>query len=361
VTFPSWLRLFGDPAWRLLTFKHAVVTSLCVWAMYIQMRYRVPGRFLFWLLPWIGLALSCLSIVFLINHFSARIPGESPWREALGRVEWWASLLIRIFIFYGLVLYANGGLDVADPTEKPSKILSISGGELDLGTPVSYSWVNLRSWDDPKGIQRLFLLPEEQYRLWGGESVTVHVRPGFLGIPWVAKIERDEEHYARQIVQVTPSASLAWRRLISIYLKQERWKEAVAATYDLLKVSPRSYDAAFDAGSKLCSYGRYNEGVPLLEIAVRGKPSYDGYQELGWALSYQGNKKRAAEVLEGSIPLNPDYWEAYYHLGYVYGGMGRLQDSLAMFEKTLERRPEFPEVETRIANLRRVLASTRKK
>jgi hypothetical protein len=31
-----------------------------------------------------------------------------------------------------------------------------------------------------------------------------------------------------------------------------------------------------------------------------------------------------------------------------------------MFEKTLERRPEFPEVETRIANLRRVLASIRK-
>jgi tetratricopeptide (TPR) repeat protein len=329
--------------------------------MYVQMTYRVPGRFLFWLLPWIGLALSCLSIVFLINHFRARISGESPLREALRQVEWGASLLIRIFIFYGLVLYANGGLDFADPTEKPSKILSISGGTVDLGAPVGYSWADLRSWDDPKDIQHLFLQPEEQNRLWGGESVTVLVRPGFFGIPWVAKIERDEEHYARQIVQVTPSASLAWRKLVQIYLEQKRWKEAVAATHEYLKASPRSYDTAFVVGSTLSSNGRYDEGVLFLEIAVRGKPSYDAYQKLGWALSYQGNKKRAAEVLENSIPLNPDYWEAYYHLGYVYGGLGRLQDSLAMFEKTLERRPDFPEVETRIANLRRVLASTSKK
>jgi tetratricopeptide (TPR) repeat protein len=343
-----------------LTFKHAVVAGLCVWAMYIQMTYRVPGRFFFWLLPWIGLALSCLSIVFLINQFSARIRGEGPLREALRQVEWCASLLIRIFVFYGLVLYANGGLDFADPSEKPSKILSISGGELDLGTPVPYSWVNLRSWDDPNGIQRLFLRPEERDLLWGGEIVTVHVRPGFFGIPWVAKIERDEEHYVRQILQVTPSASLAWDHLIRIQLKQKRWKEAVASTNGLLKVSPRSYDSAFDVGSQLCSNGRYDEGVPFLEIAVRGKPSYDGYQQLGWALSYQGNKKRAAEVLENSIPLNPDYWEAYYHLGYVYGGLGRLEDSLAMFEKTLERRPDFPEVETRIVNLRKVIASARK-
>lgn len=361
MTLPSWLRVFGAPSWRLLTFKHALVTGLCVWAMYIQLRYRVPSRFLFWLLPWIGLALSCLSIVFLINHFRARIPGESPLREALGQVEWGASLLIRIFIFYGLVLYANGGLDFADPTEKPSKILSISGGTVDLGAPVGYSWANLRSWDDPKDIQHLFLQPEEQDRLWGGESVTVHVRPGFFGIPWVAKIERDEEHYVRQILQVTPSASLAWRKLIGIYLKQKRWKEAAATAHDYLKVFPRSYDSAYEIGSTLCKNGRYHDGVPLLEIAVRGKPSYDAYQELGWALSYQGNKKRAAEVLEGSIPLNPGYWEAYYHLGYVYGGLGRLEDSLAMFEKTLERRPDFPEVETRIANLRRVLASTRNK
>ena len=77
----------------------------------------------------------------------------------------------------------------------------------------------------------------------------------------------------------------------------------------------------------------------------------------GATLSYAGKKLRAAEVLERSIPLNPDYWEAYYHLGYVYADLGRQEDAVAMFKKVLERNPNFPEVETEIAKLKEAIVA----
>jgi tetratricopeptide (TPR) repeat protein len=107
---------------------------------------------------------------------------------------------------------------------------------------------------------------------------------------------------------------------------------------------------------QLTHNGIYGPGIDFLDYSIAQRPSYDAFQQLGWALSYQGNKRRAAEVLEHSIHLKPAYWEAYYHLGYVYSDMGRSVEALAMFEKTLQRRPNFPEVETEVKRLRQRLA-----
>ncbi|HXC61413.1 MAG TPA: tetratricopeptide repeat protein, partial [Nitrospiria bacterium] len=56
-----------------------------------------------------------------------------------------------------------------------------------------------------------------------------------------------------------------------------------------------------------------------------------------------------------SIRINPDPWEAYYRLGYIYNEMGRYKEAVAMFEKVLERQPHFPEIEKQFADLRKKL------
>jgi tetratricopeptide (TPR) repeat protein len=321
--------------------------------MYVQMTYRVPSQFLFLFLPWVGVALSTLSFVFLMSHFLTRAPEDDPFRVTFKRIEWWGSLMIRIFVYYSLVLYANGILDRSEPVEQNSQILSISAAEIHLGLPVPYSWVTLRSWEDPNQTKRIFLLPAEKENLWGGEMVLVQTRQGLFGIPWVSEIGRDEEHYAREILKLTPTASDAHRILIYQYLKRKRWDEAIGATRELLKIYPKAYDFVYSVGSELTHNRIYDAGIEFLGYSIARQPSYDAYQQLGWALSYQGNKARAAEVLERSIDLKPAHWDAYYHLGYVYSDMGRIAEALAMFEKALERRPNFPEVEVEIARLQR--------
>jgi tetratricopeptide (TPR) repeat protein len=314
--------------------------------MTIQMNFRVPGSFFFALLPLIGMTLSALSFILLANHLLTTASPEGPFRSTLRQIEWWAGLTIRLFVYYSLLLYANAILDPSTPTDWASQVLSKSGGEVDLSFPVRYEWVNLRSWSNPAKSKRLFLQREEH--LWGGEEIIVQTRKGYFGISWVSKLERDEEKHNKKVLELTPTASVAWKRLTTFYLGHLHWKEANDAARKYFEIYPNDYDFALYVGGELSVAGRYDDGINFLQRALEIRPTYEAHQQLGWALSYRGKKERSAEVLETSIPLNPDDWEAYYHLGYVYADLGKYAESLANFKKVLERQPYFPEVKEQI-------------
>lgn len=352
---PSRIRGWLPRLWSTKALKFGVSAIACLLAMYIQMQYRVPGRFVFLLLPWVGLAVGAFSFIVLFHHLLARLPAGAAVSKTLGRVQWWAGILVRVFVYYSLFLYANGKLDRSMPVDRPAEVLEVSGGEVDLGWLIPYAWAELRLRDDPERPIRIFLEGPGERKLWGGDAVVVQERAGYFGLPWVSRIERDEEHYAWEVLKLMPTAAVAWKDLVTFYFERQRWPEANTSAREYLKRYPRDYDFAFYTGGELTANGRYAEGIPLLELVVLRKPSYEAHQALGWALSYAGNNARAAQVLEASIPMNPDDFEAYYHLGYVYSGLGRYAEAIAMFEKVLERRPNMPEAEAEIAKLRRLL------
>ena len=335
-----------------------ISANACGLAMYIQTEYRVPGSFVFLLLPWVGLALGALSFIFLVTSLAGhRITTETAVLRALGRIQWWAGLLILVFVCYSVFLYANGKLDSSLPVDRRAEVLEIVGEEIDLGSLVPYTWAELRLRDDPGRPIRLFLESREERNLWGGEAVIVQEREGYFGLPWIAKIDRDKEYYARETLRLMPTAAAAWREIVDFYLEHQRWREASTAALAYLEVYPHDYDFALYAGAELTTNRRYAEGIPLLELVVERKPSYEAYQALGWALSYSRNNVRAAQVLEASLALDPDDFQAYYHLGYVYTGLNRYADAIAMFEKVLERQPNMPEANAEITKLRRLLAT----
>lgn len=345
---PLGLRLFFRGFWNLIQFRKIVIVAACGLAMWIQLQYRTPSPFLFLLIPSIGAVITLLSVILLIKPLFAKASKEEPG-QILNRLEWWGGLLVRIFVYYSLFIYINAKLDRSDPIDHRSEILEISGGTIKLGIPLSYSWASLHSWENSGRVERLLLQDSEEKHLWGGESVIVQVRRGYFKLPWVSKLERDEEKYSREILKLMPTASKAWVDLANFYLDYERWKEASDATHEYLKIYPKAYDFAVDVGGALNVAGYYTEAISLFDYVIANKPTYEVYQLLGWSLSYQGNKKRAAEVLEASIPLNPEDWEAYYHLGYVYTDLARPQEAIAMFEKVLQLQPNFPEVEEQIS------------
>lgn len=349
---PVWLRVAWKNVWNYLTLKYTLVVFLCLWALSVQMAYRVPSRLLFLVLPWISVALVVLSFLLLMNHLLGRFLGNDVARGVFGRIEWGANLLIRIFVYYSLLVFANGKLDRSLPVDRESTVLKITGGEIDIGVPIPVAWVDLASWKYPGQTERLLLQGREWWTLWSGEPVLVQTREGYFKIPWVVGIERDEEKYSREIFKLAPTASEAWKNLISFYLDHQRWRQASRAMHEYLKIYPNAYDFALYSGGAMAVGGQYEEGIALLDYVIGRRPTYAAYQQLGWALSYQGNKTRAADVLEASVRLNPDYWEAYYHLGYVYSDMGRPREAVAMFEKVLKRQPNFPEVEEQLHILR---------
>jgi len=353
---PAGIRRVGR-LWSDSPLRFFISVIACLVAMNIQLRYRVAGGFALILLPWVGLALGAFSFTYLVANLVGRGPAHAVVSRTFGRIRWWAGILVRVFVYYSVFLYANGKLDRSIPVDRPAQILEVMGEEIDLGRLVPYTWAELRLRDDPGRPIRLFLVGMEERSLWGGDVVILQERRGFFGLPWVSRIERDEEHYAREALRLMPTAASAWKRLVGLHFEHQRWPEANAAAWEYLKVYPNDYEFALYSGQELLASRHYAEGIPFLEHAIERKPTYEALQLLGWALSYSRNNPRAAQVLESSIALDPNDFEAYYHLGYVYGGLGRYADAIAMFEKVLERRPGMPEAEAEIARLRRGLAA----
>ncbi len=348
---------FGHRIWSLQLAKHLLTVGLCVWALYIQTVYRVPGRFLFVLLPWVSLAVLGLSLVIVINYVLNGAPADDPARRLSRWMERVSGVLVRLFVYYSILLFANGALDAAGPEERESEVLEIVGEEIDLGVTVPYSWANLPSWERPGGIERLLLFPGEHRRLWAGQAVLVQIRPGYFGVPWVHALLPDEGKYYTAVLKMSPAAKLARQALIKFSIQHGRWPETAAALREYLKMYPDDYQFAQQMGKALGAIGRYHDMLLVLEPFVTRRPSYEVYNLVGFALGRVGRKAEAIQLLRASIPLDPDNWWAYYFLGYVYSSVGNYAEAIAAFEKVLAIRPHFPEVETEVGTLRTLLAA----
>jgi len=72
----------------------------------------------------------------------------------------------------------------------------------------------------------------------------------------------------------------------------------------------------------------------------------------GWVLNITGDAPRSLELLGEAIQLDPGDWINYYRLGNVFQKLGRYDDAIRTFERMLERRPNYPEVERQLTWLR---------
>jgi len=109
---------------------------------------------------------------------------------------------------------------------------------------------------------------------------------------------------------------------------------------------------AMDAAGVFGQARRHADVVALLEPFIERRPNYMVYNYVGFALGYLGRKREAVALLRKSIPLEPDNFWAYYHLGYVYAYAGDAAEAVEMFEKVLVLRPNFPEIQEQLRQLR---------
>jgi tetratricopeptide (TPR) repeat protein len=354
---PVWLRAAAKGVWSRLTIRYFFLVYLCLWAMGLQLRYRVSGSHLVSFLPWIGIVLATLNLVLLLNHLLISMPSEHPLRQLTRRVEWWANLCIGLFVCYSIFLVDNAVMNSSAAVARKAEIVSISGDSVNLGFDIPYSWAHLRA-SDGSGREETYLLTwREKEDLWGGEAVRVQIRDGFFGIPWLARIEKDEEKYADDVLKLNPAASRPWRKKIYGYLEQGQSAEAAASVRDYLKIYPGDIGFARTVANNFKITAHYPEAIELFDYIVARRPNYDDYQSLGWTLTERGEADRAAKVLEASIPLRPRDWEAYYNLGYLYQTVGKNEQAVAMYKKVLEILPHFPEVEGNIASLQKLMVA----
>jgi tetratricopeptide (TPR) repeat protein len=333
--------------------KYALFLCLCIVAMKLQHNYRTPNNIIVPMLPWIGIAISTLSVALMLQHVLVHIPDNHLLRRVVRWVDWAALCFIIVFLGYGGYLYANATMMQSETERHQSMVLMISEGSLPVGETLPITWVRLRSWRDPGKTETLLISAQERRGLWGGEAIVVSVREGLFDQPWVLQIDRDEEYYAKQVLESTPTAARAWRSLIDIYMGQGEWDKVASAARAYLNIYPNDYGFAHNIGT-LMPAGRYvNEKIFLLEYALKLQPNYDDDQLLGVAYLYSGHAEKAVEILKASIPLRPKDWEAYYHIGLIdLEQLKRYDEAASMFEQVLGNIPHFPMIERYLAQAR---------
>ncbi|THJ17127.1 MAG: tetratricopeptide repeat protein [Nitrospira sp. CG24E] len=342
-------------AWAHLTFQYGIATAACAWAVWMHYQYRLQGSWIFLALPMIGIVLLALNVLMIVNEFATSLPQWDPVRCLLKRMECSAGLLVRLFVYSSLLWYANGMLDNKPPIYR-SAVIDSEAWKPTTGLPVPYSWVTLRYRDNPEATTMVLITWEERGKLWGAQPVSVTLKNGLLGIPTVTAIEQDWGWFGNEILKLAPTATMIAQRKIDFDLTHDRWSEGIDAASRYLELNQNDWETAILAGSLLFEAAHYHDSLPFLEHAVKQRQTYENMQRYGLSLNWAGQSVRAAEVFQTSIPLDPHNWEAYYHLGYVYGDMGQYEEAIGYFEETLKRQPASLEAKAMIAKHRKDIA-----
>jgi tetratricopeptide (TPR) repeat protein len=352
MSFPTSSR---TTSWVALVLKHGLVSALAGWALWVQLSYRVPSRLLFALLPWVGAATTALSLALLVNHVLDRVAEAGPVRQALHRLEWSASIVVRVLIYYSLLLFANAKLDASRVTDLPSEVTAIRAAQPVFGGLAPYGWISLRPARNAGTPIRLVLRPDERDRFWVGQAVVVEQRSGRLRIPWVAGIVPDRERRNRAILEVAPEAAMAWKDLVNYYMERRRFGDAVDTALRYLAIYPKDWSFALQVADQLDVAGRSVEGARVLEPLTRQAPRANTAKAYGLALVRSGRAEDGARWLKESARLDPqDFW-AYYHLGHALRDLGRVPQAIAAYERALSLKPGFPEVEVELELLRKAV------
>jgi len=319
---------------------HAAVIAGSLLALQIHAAYRVPAAAFVALLPWLGVVVTVATILMLTVNLMPTARGRragavrtytrrsvaglaaiviattvagalagmsSPAAALLGlalaavvasvvgltgrllaegtvafaaRWLYRASLLgLAAFLVWTAVVLVNGALDRAAASEEASEVLSVVTAPIDpgIGGLIPYAHVEVRSWREGGALESLVLSPRERQRTWVGQPVMVTVRPGFLGIPWVASLKLDEARHLRQVLAASPRAFHAMQRLIAIHLERQQWDEAMELTRRYAEAYPDDVAVLEQVATVLGGAGRYRDQGELIErLVVRSQARNTG-------------------------------------------------------------------------------------
>lgn len=343
-------------AFLVKTYKHGITITISVWALYIFTEYRLPVGWLLFLLPFLSLIVSVAGFVAFLQDVLGPDRHDMKFGSFLSKVEWGMNAMVRVLVYGALFLFANAKLDAAPTVDHETVLHNIAGVRLDWIDRVPSLVGTIEDWKSPGDVIRVPLRSSEEQQLWGGEHITIRTRAGHFGVPWIVAIERDEAYATREVLKLAPTATEAWKRLIHYYINHQRWDDVVHTGLEYARLYPNDHEYLLWLGTSLGFAQGYTESIKILDELITRHPSYEVHQQLGWSLNWSGQSQRAAEVLERSIALDPENFEAYYHLGYVYMDMSVSEKALASFKAVVARLPHFPEVQSKIAQLEPIVA-----
>jgi hypothetical protein len=325
--------------WSSAGLPNLLLVVLPLAALSSLMRYRIPHPYLSGVVPWVGIALSALSLLLFFNRLLVHA-GGGRLRATLQRFERWClsvGLIVLVLSviapawlgrpwLFPLLLWTGGGVAATALVVSAIRLtattlwaslrsslwwleratvllvvifvgyglIAFVNGALDFaasveqpsqvvaleGVEVELGRFGSVSWADlrswrARGVERVFLHDQERRRTWPGQAVLVRVHPGALGIAWVSHVSRDDERHYRQVLGVTPTATGPRKRLIAFYMERQRWEDAAAVAHGYLTLYPDDYDYLSGVAAQLAAAQRPKDAMALLEPFAERYPEVE--------------------------------------------------------------------------------------
>ncbi len=143
-------------------------------------------------------------------------------------------------------------------------------------------------------------------------------------------------------VEVTQNNYIAHNNLGVAYDKLGRYRDAVEAYKQTIKIKPDYARAHNNLGVTYYKLGRYQDAVESYRQATRIKPDYaEAHDNLGKAYGSLGRYSDAIEAFKQAIRIKPDYADAHINLGVAYYKLGRYQEGIESCKQVITIKPDF--------------------
>lgn len=128
-----------------------------------------------------------------------------------------------------------------------------------------------------------------------------------------------------------PDAAIYYEQGQALF-KAEKFKEAVNAFKQAIKLKPDYVDAYYRLGETYYELGEFDKVVDTYKQAVRCQPdSALAYEKLGEAYSDKGDYQKAGEAYNEAIRLNPKAPDLHYRLGVTYYQRDKKKEAIAEY------------------------------
>jgi Flp pilus assembly protein TadD len=153
----------------------------------------------------------------------------------------------------------------------------------------------------------------------------------------------------RRWTQAEPGNYLAWSGLGFAYAMLDRYKEAIEAYRESLRLKPDAY-TWLNLGVTYLKMGRPREAIEATREALRLKPdSAEFWHNLGVAYASLDRHVEAIEAIREALRLNPNYGIAWSALGRNYGNLGRHKEAIEAYREALRLKAAYVEAYSGLA------------